>query len=75
MSAVEIVKRQLDNFLRVTLSDGRVLIGRFACFDKQRNVLLVEARETRAGAPDGRNLGIVLVPRRWITECHAMDTS
>mmetsp|Transcript_42872 Transcript_42872/g.85977 ORF Transcript_42872/g.85977 Transcript_42872/m.85977 type:complete len:81 (-) Transcript_42872:718-960(-) len=80
MQAIARLTERLDAALRVTLSDGRVLVGRFACFDKQRNVLLIEAREFRAGASQGsrhpeRNLGIVLIPRRWITACHAIENA
>ena len=67
----------LDMPLRVGLTDGRVIYGRFACLDKQQNLLLSEARETRklgGGAADNgvseRHLGTVLVPRRWVTSCH-----
>jgi small nuclear ribonucleoprotein (snRNP)-like protein len=78
-AAVSRLKQHLDAFLRVTLTDGRILIGTFACFDKQRNILLNDAREFRAPLADDqprsrseRNLGIVLVPRRWITAVHTM---
>lgn len=72
-SATTELKQYLDGALRVTLSDGRMLIGRFACFDKQRNVLLNEAREFRTTSCEGRprSLGIVLVPWRWIVRCDA----
>lgn len=71
----------LDAPLRVGLTDGRVMVGTFACFDKQRNVLLVDAREWRwtaslnsdATEKVERHLGIVLVPWRWITSCHALQ--
>ena len=71
----------IDGLLRVTLTDGRVLVGTFSCFDKQRNILLQDAREFRILPEDGglsessRSLGIVLVPRRWIAACHAPDVS
>ena len=29
------------------LTDGRVIVGKFVCLDKQRNILLVEAQESR----------------------------
>ena len=79
MSQTDAVRELLDNDLRVTLTDGRILVGTFSCFDKQRNVLLTNVSEYRK-ADDGRlgcrrNLGIVLVPRRWITECHAAEVS
>ena len=77
-SATSQVKTRLDTQVRVELSDSRVLVGRFACLDKQRNILLVDVCEFR-GASAGlrqqseRSLGIVLVPRRWVVACHAME--
>ena len=80
--AVIAVRERIDNLLRVGLTDGRVIIGKFVCLDKQRNVLLVEARESRPVAPTvegdvperaSRHIGIVLVPRRWIVSCHALE--
>ena len=70
----------LDGLLRITLTDGRILVGKFVCFDKQRNVLLGEAHEQRyvesndlRAPPDlERQLGMVLVPRRYIAACHSL---
>ena len=72
----------IDAPLRVGLPDGRVIIGRFACVDKQRNVLLIDALEVRKSPPQvegdvpessERHLGIVLIPRRHIVSCHAIE--
>ena len=46
-AAVTQVRQHLDNPLRVGLTDGRVIVGKFVCLDKQRNILLVEAQESR----------------------------
>lgn len=35
----------LGSVARVQLSDGRLVTGRFYCFDKHQNVILTEARE------------------------------
>eukprot|EP00962_Isochrysis_galbana_P050238 scaffold21690_cov123-Isochrysis_galbana.AAC.3 len=67
------VRQMLDSPLRVGLTDGRIIVGRFACLDKQRNILLTEARESRSNGDGGdgssgrreRHLGTVLVPRQW----------
>ena len=75
------LRLRLDSPLRVGLTDGRVIAGTFVCFDKQRNVLLVDAQEWRwVAAVSGdvperaqRQLGIVLVPRRYVTSCHAIE--
>ena len=79
-----LVEPLLDGLLRVGLSDGRVIIGRFACLDKQRNILLTDAREVRFGAAKGeageperseRQLGIVLAPRQHVVSCHAAEVA
>ena len=74
------VRRLLDRTLRVELTDGRVLVGTFTCFDKQRNLLLTETRESRVvpgtgDAPDRaeRHIGLVLVPRKWVNSCHVLE--
>ena len=76
------VRNQLERLVRVTLVDGRVLIGKFTCFDKQSNVLLTEAREQKfaSSAADAaslkpeheRHLGLVLVGRKHIAGCRAL---
>ena len=80
-AACKQVRKHLDGAIRVGLTDGRVLMGRFLCFDKQRNILMNEARESRmAAAVPGdvpekteRHLGIVIVPRKWIQTAHALS--
>ena len=84
--AVASVRGLLDGLLRVTLADNRVLVGKFACFDKQRNVLLGDATEQRFSdgntvpspprkADFERHLGLVLVPRKHIAAIHAIDSN
>ncbi|RLN59192.1 hypothetical protein BBJ28_00023951 [Nothophytophthora sp. Chile5] len=44
--------RLLGALVRLRISDGRVVVGRFHCFDKHQNVILKDAREfapTRSG--------------------------
>lgn len=82
--SIDAVRGLLDSTLRVTLTDNRVLVGKFSCFDKQRNVLLNETVEQRytdgdtvptpPRAPDfERHLGLVLVPRKHIVAVHALE--
>ena len=73
------VSKRLDKRLRVTLTDGRMVVGTFSCFDKQRNILLTETKELRSGSkPDElkpeleRHLGIVLVPRKHYVAVQAL---
>ena len=83
-AAVASVKALLDAPVRIALMDGRVLVGKFSCFDKQRNVLLNEALEQRYADGDTtpspphapefeRPLGLILVPRQHIVAVHAMS--
>ena len=82
--SVAAVRTLLDAPVRITLSDQRVVIGKFSCFDKQRNVLLNEALEQRYADGDTtpspphapefeRPLGLILVPRQHIVAVHAMS--
>ncbi|KAL1530769.1 hypothetical protein AB1Y20_001667 [Prymnesium parvum] len=82
-AAVLELRKHLDAPLRVGLADGRVVVGTFVCLDKQRNLLLVDALEWRwFGAAGGgaaeraqRHLGVVLVPRKWVESCHALEVA
>ena len=70
------IQPYLDKPLRVGLTDGRVIVGTFVCFDKQRNILLVDAQEWRwRESREERAVGIVLVPWRWARSIHAIDSS
>ena len=56
-------------------SNGRVVVGKFACFDKQQNILLNEAREWRWDAAKVRSermVGTVIVPRQHLMSCHVL---
>lgn len=46
------IMKVLGSLVRLRISDGRVIVGRFHCFDKHQNVILKDAREfapTRVG--------------------------
>lgn len=43
--ATQRLMAMLGSVARVQLSDGRLVTGRFYCFDKHQNVILTEARE------------------------------
>ena len=80
---MEKVRALLDTRLRVTLTDRRVMLGVFACLDKQRNLLLSETVE-QTFAEDAdltdltlepmleRHVGLVLVPRKWSVAVHSV---
>ncbi|DAZ94332.1 TPA: hypothetical protein N0F65_012135 [Lagenidium giganteum] len=73
--------QMLNRWVRVKVSDGRVVIGRFHCFDQHQNVILTETQEFRpaSDAPEdeeraivdraqGRHLGMTLVPGKHIVQ-------
>ncbi|KAI0796596.1 hypothetical protein C8Q75DRAFT_802283 [Abortiporus biennis] len=71
---------QLQNYLRQTLrvatTDGRIFLGTFAGTDKQLNILLMNTDEFRLSPPenanpDGRFVGLVMIPRRLISKIEA----
>ena len=58
----------LGSQLRVTLSDGRVLLGRLHCLDWKQNILLRDTAEVaQAGSPGRKALGLVAVEARHVT--------
>jgi len=40
-------KTMIGQYVRVTIKDGRIFVGRFLAFDKQRSMILSESREYR----------------------------
>ncbi|THH33596.1 hypothetical protein EUX98_g570 [Antrodiella citrinella] len=74
------VKQLLHKSLRITIDDGRIFLGTFAGTDKQLNILLINADEFRLSPlehanPNGRFVGLVMVPRRMIVRVEAPLTA
>lgn len=74
--AVRRLRALLRQTVRVAICDGRVFLGTFAGTDKQLNVLLLNADEFRFAPPrhanpDGRYVGLVLVPWRLVVRVEA----
>lgn len=66
-AAVQDVRQLLYRRMRVTLVSGRVLVGDFACLDKQGNLILANTSEAVPAPASGGNaqeraMGLVLVP-------------
>jgi len=60
----------LGKQLRVELSDGRCVIGRFICLDAFGNLVL---KDTREAAGDGKQLGITMVPSRHMRKAEVAE--
>jgi len=75
---IETVRRMIGQILKVSITDGRVFVGRFICFDKQSNIILSECREYRrvqlvASEPakeEKRNAGLVLLGGQYLCSVH-----
>jgi len=71
---IENLRHMIGQMLKVSISDGRVFVGRFISFDKQHNVILAKCREYRrvqliATEPpkeEKRNAGLVLLGGQYI---------
>eukprot|EP01127_Copromyxa_protea_P004865 TRINITY_DN14690_c0_g1_i1.p2 TRINITY_DN14690_c0_g1~~TRINITY_DN14690_c0_g1_i1.p2 ORF type:complete len:177 (-),score=53.86 TRINITY_DN14690_c0_g1_i1:17-547(-) len=48
---IDTVSSYLGRFMQVEVSDGRVLEGRFRCFDKQKNIVLSDTTEIKKVLP------------------------
>jgi small nuclear ribonucleoprotein (snRNP)-like protein len=60
----------LGSTYRVTISSGRSFVGSFVCIDPQGNLVLERTTEYEGevGQGEGRDVGMVLVPRKWWTK-------
>jgi len=63
----------LGETLKVTLTDGRFVVGTFQCLDKKKNFILYNCEETRRVSDENgvegdakRSLGLVMVPGKHL---------
>lgn len=62
---VFLVRALCGRRLRVTISDGRTLIGRLWCVDGRKNIVMIDVEETRIWPDEeqeNRSLPIIMVP-------------
>ncbi|XP_034941834.1 N-alpha-acetyltransferase 38, NatC auxiliary subunit [Chelonus insularis] len=72
--AREKLKSWLNHFLRIKMTDGRVLTGLFLCTDRDANVILGSCDEYLSeDHSEPRGLGLVMVPGRHIVSIHLDD--
>lgn len=62
------IQSWLDKSLRITMTDGRILVGDFLCTDRSGNVILGLCYEYTELDGDGRVLGSVMVPGKHIVK-------
>ncbi|ORY48830.1 hypothetical protein BCR35DRAFT_356167 [Leucosporidium creatinivorum] len=57
----------LGSTYRLSIPSGRTFLGQFLCIDPQGNLILDQTVEYEGteGKGDGREVGMVLVPRKW----------
>jgi small nuclear ribonucleoprotein (snRNP)-like protein len=86
--ALDKLRSLLRQTMRITITDGRVFLGTFAGTDRLLNVLLINTDEFRlpsassAGSrhaynpnPNGRYVGLVLIPWRLVVRVEAPKSS
>jgi len=63
-SAVDELRSTLSATYRVGVTDGRVFLGTFACIDKEKNMILINADEYRfeEGRWMDRYVGMIMLP-------------
>eukprot|EP00466_Bigelowiella_natans_P002674 jgi/Bigna1/70148/fgenesh1_pg.11_\ len=63
------LRAYIGNPIKVTVSDGRVMIGRFQCCDDHVNVIMTETHQVFAdGKEKPRHLGQILIPGQHISK-------
>lgn len=77
-AAVEALASTLGSLYRITVAHtSRQFVGTFVCVDPQGNIVLDQTVEYeldgQRGAP-GREVGLVMVPRKWWTRVERMTT-
>ncbi|CAG7852374.1 SubName: Full=Uncharacterized protein {ECO:0000313/EMBL:CCA68607.1} [Serendipita indica DSM 11827] len=71
--AIAKLRALLGKELRVTIGDGRIFLGNFACTDKELNIVMTQVYEFPVGFQDdhlvenGRFVGMLMFPWRHIT--------
>ncbi len=76
--AVSHIQALLQRTLRISISDGRLFVGTFACVDKQLNIVLTNTEEFRSGPPvsppaQGRYVTMVMIPWKFVTKVEAQE--
>lgn len=56
----------LGRILRIKITDGRILVGSFACTDRDVNILLIKCKSYWVEGQDAQLLGTVMVPSKHI---------
>ncbi len=85
MSAIDELTGYLGSFVRIKISDDRVIKGEFQCIDKDKNFILGDAVEyhLKGGDMDTENvdlhstastriLGLVMIPGKHVVKCELL---
>jgi len=56
----------MRSHIRVTLTDGRTLVGTLVCTDREGNIILSACIEHNDGEEEARLLGLTMVPGKHI---------
>jgi small nuclear ribonucleoprotein (snRNP)-like protein len=67
------IKSWLGRILRIVITDGRIIVGCFACTDREGNVILENSYEyAQSSEQEPKLLGLALVPGKHIVSVSLM---
>ena len=71
------IRSYLGKRLRIVLSDKRVIIGKANCFDKDKNIILLFATESKSleSSDEAKPVGQVMVPGNHIISIEVEKSS
>lgn len=72
MAALEFVQSLLGKRIKVTLNDGRWLIGNFYCTDKDLNLCISNCEEYVSDEKPARHIGIAMVTKSSLEKIYVM---
>uniref|UniRef100_A0A915PY29 Sm domain-containing protein n=1 Tax=Setaria digitata TaxID=48799 RepID=A0A915PY29_9BILA len=64
------VRRWLGKILRLELTDGRIIEGKFVCTDNAPNIILSGCKEQWKDEPESRMVGLVMANGKHIRSIH-----
>jgi N-alpha-acetyltransferase 38, NatC auxiliary subunit len=75
VAPVERLKSLMGYTWRISIQDKRIFLGTLVCTDKDKNIILTNADEMRRGEPNGRYVGMIMIPWRWVVKAEVEWTA
>ncbi|VDN00588.1 unnamed protein product [Onchocerca ochengi] len=69
------VRRWLGEILRLELTDGRIIEGKFVCTDNAPNIILSGCKEQWKDELESRMVGLIMANGKHIRSIYLMNTT